>query len=50
MTTKVYTTQKGELAYRPERLARLFEPALSVWTFLVFAFLAVTKYKRAVVR
>jgi len=39
MTTKVYTTQKGELAYRPERLARLFEPALSVWTFLVFAFL-----------
>jgi spermidine/putrescine transport system permease protein len=39
MTTKVYTTQKGELAYRPERLARLFEPALSAWTFLVFAFL-----------
>ena len=39
MTTTVYTTQKGELAYRPERLARLFEPALSVWTFLVFAFL-----------
>ena len=39
MTTKVYTTQKGELAYRPERLGRLFEPALSAWTFLVFAFL-----------
>ena len=39
MTTNVYTTQKGELAYRPERLARLFEPALSAWTFLVFAFL-----------
>ena len=39
MTTKVYTTQKGELAYRPERLARLFEPALRAWTFLVFAFL-----------
>jgi spermidine/putrescine transport system permease protein len=39
MTTTVYTTQKGELAYRPERLGRLFEPALSAWTFLVFAFL-----------
>lgn len=39
MTTSVYSLQKGGIADRPERLGRLFEPALSAWTFLVYAFL-----------
>src|ERR1700716_4209305 len=39
MATMAQSLQKGGLAAKPERLGRLFEPALRTWTAAVYAFL-----------
>src|SRR5712692_8195811 len=39
MAAAAQILSKGRLADRPDRLGRLFEPALRTWTALVYAFL-----------